>query len=120
MTKALQNTLAAILFGAFTLSAGGAFADDVKVPDTAAEHEAMAKSYTDKAAEYRKIAAEHKTMAESYAKAHPDAKGGQKNPWNAKMAKHCQMLAKDAEKLAGDEQKAADFHSMRAKELQGK
>jgi hypothetical protein len=120
MTKALRNTLAAILFGAFTLSAAGAFADDAKVPDTTAEHEAMAKSYTEKATEYRKVAEEHKAMAAAYAKAHPDSKGGQKNPWNAKMAKHCQALAKDAEKLAGDAQKAADFHSMRGKEQQGK
>jgi hypothetical protein len=120
MTRAIRNSLAAIMFGAFTLSAAGAFADDAKVPDTAAEHEALAKSYAEKAAEYKKVAAEHKAMAEAYAKAHPDAKGGQKNPWNAKMAKHCEMLAKDAEKLATDAQKAADFHSLRGKELQGK
>jgi hypothetical protein len=120
MTKALRNTLAAILFGAFTLSAAGAFADDVKVPETAADHEALAKAYEAKAAAYKKEAADHKTMAEAYAKSHPDTKGGQKNPWNAKMAKHCQTLAKDAEKVASDAQKAAEFHTLRGKELQGK
>jgi hypothetical protein len=120
MTNALRNTLGAIVFGAFTLSAAGAFAEDAKVPATAAEHEALAKTYSDKAAEYKKVAEEHKAMAAAYAKAHPDAKGGQKNPWNAKMAKHCEALAKDAEKLATDAQKAADFHTARGKELQGK
>lgn len=120
MTRALRNSLAAILFGAFTLSAAGAIADDVTVPDTAADHAALTKSYEAKAAAYRKEAADHKAMAEAYAKAHPDTKGGQKNPWNVKMAKHCDTLAKDAEKLADDAQKAAEFHTLRGKELQGK
>ena len=41
----------------------------------------------------------------------PEMKGGKKNPWVTKMEKHCAMLAKDAEKLAADAEKAADFHS---------
>ena len=36
------------------------------------------------------------------------------------MKMHCEALWKDAEKLAADADKAADFHSMRAKELLGK
>jgi len=35
------------------------------------------------------------------------------------MEKHCATLIKDAEKLAADTQKAADYHHLRAKELQG-
>jgi hypothetical protein len=34
--------------------------------------------------------------------------------------KHCMTLAKDYEKLATDAEKAADYHLMRAKEMQGK
>ena len=120
MTKALRNSLAAIVCGAFTLTGAAAFADEAKVADTVAEHEALAKTYEEQAATYHKVAEEHKAMADAYAKSHPDSKGGQKNPWNAKMAKHCQTLAKDAEKLAGDAQKAAEFHSLRGTELQGK
>jgi hypothetical protein len=59
-------------------------------------------------------------MAEAFAKAHPDTKGNVKNPYNEKMQKHCATLAKDADKLAADSEKAADYYSMRAKELQAK
>ena len=91
-------------------------AQEVQVPQTAAEHDARAKAYRDQAAQYRQSAEEHKRMAETYAKAHPDMKGGVKNPWNQKMQKHCAMLAKDFEKLATDADAAAVFHEQRAKE----
>ena len=121
MTPA-RTIIAALAFAAFTVSAAAALADDVKLPQTAAEHEAMAKQYTDQAAQYKKVADDHKAMAEAYKKsvAMPEIKGGKKNPWVTKMEKHCEMLAKDAEKLAADATKAADYHTMRAKELQGK
>ena len=120
MTAKLRTLLASMMLAAFATTAGVALADDIKVPDTAADHDALAKKYRDEAAQYRKTAEEHKQMAEAYGKAHPDAKGGGKNPWNAKMQKHCQMLQKDAEKLAADAEKAAEFHELRAKETQGK
>jgi hypothetical protein len=36
------------------------------------------------------------------------------------MEKHCHALAADLDKLAADSQKAADYHMLRAKELEGK
>ena len=119
MKSRIRRILAALAFATFAVSATAAFADDVKVPETAADHEALAKQYKDQAAQYRKVAAEHQAMAAAYAKSHPDPKAG-KNPWNEKMQKHCTTLAKDADKLAADADKAADYHTMRAKELQGK
>jgi hypothetical protein len=119
ITKTVQNLVAAFAVGTF-LMAGAARAEEVKVPATAADHEALAKTYQEKAASYRKEAEWHKNMAAEYAKSHPDAKGGAKNPWNTKMQKHCQQLAADAEKLAKDAEKAADFHTLRAKETEGK
>jgi len=116
----IRTILASLVLAAFAFTANAAFADEMKVPTTAAEHEAMAKQYKDQAAQYKKVAEEHKEMAAAYAKAHPDTKGGAKNPFNEKMQKHCKALAADAEKLAADSEKAADFHTMRAKELQGK
>jgi hypothetical protein len=94
----------------------------MKVPTTAAEHLALAKQYTDQAAQYKKTADEHRAMAAAYKKsaAMPEMKGGQKNPWVVKMEKHCETLAKDADKLAADSTKAAEFHEARAKELGGK
>ena len=118
----IRTIVASIMFAAFAFTANAAFADEMKVPTTAAEHEAMAKQYKDQAAQYKKVADDHKAMAEAYKKsvAMPEMKGGKKNPWVEKMEKHCAALAKDAEKLAADAEKAADFHTQRAKELQGK
>ena len=109
-----------LAFAAFALTATASFADEAKVPATAADHEALAKQYKEQAAQYKKVGDEHRDMAAAYAKAHPDSKGGVKNQWNEKMKKHCEMLSKDADKLAADAEKAADYHTLRAKELQGK
>ena len=120
-TKTSFTTIVALL--AFAISAAFAtatFAEEVKIPATTAEHEAAAKQYTDQAAQYKKVADDHRAMAAAYAKSHADSKGGVKNPWNTKMQKHCAMLAKDADKLAADAEKVAEFHTMRGKELQGK
>jgi hypothetical protein len=116
----IRKMLVTAAFAAFALSATVTLAQEAK--DTVADHDAMAKSYREKATAYRKEAAEHKQMAESYKKGfvHPVDKAGKTNPWVAKMEKHCLTIAKDAEKMAADADKAADFHELRAKELQGK
>ena len=118
----IRTILASLVLAAFAFTANAAFADEMKVPTTTAEHEALAKQYKDQAAQYKKVADDHKAMAAAYKKtiAMPESKTGVKNPWLAKMEKHCAMLAKDADKLAADAEKAADFHTMRAKELEGK
>ena len=94
-------------------------AQEAVIPTTVAEHEALAKKYRDEASGYRKSAAEHRKMADAYAKEHYTPKNGQ-NPWTVKMQKHCAALVQDYEKLASDAEKMADFHSARAKELEGK
>lgn len=116
----IRTILASIMFAAFAITATAALADDAKVPATSAEHETLAKQYKDQAAQFKKVGDDHRAMAAAYAKAHPDSKGGAKNPWNTKMQKHCEALAKDADKLAADADKAAEYHTLRAKELQGK
>ena len=120
MTARVRTLIASLMFAAFAFIATAALADEVKIPVTTADHEALAKKYKDEAASYRKTAEEHKQMAEAYKKSHPDAKGGTKNPWAEKMSKHCATIAKDAEKLAADAEKAAGYHELRGKELQGK
>jgi hypothetical protein len=88
--------------------------------DTVAEHLAQAQSYRNKASAYRKEAAEHRAMAEAYKRSVPGpSKGGVENPFAKKMEAHCYAIVADAEKLAVDADKAADFHTLRAKELQG-
>jgi hypothetical protein len=121
MLAAKTRTIVATLaFVAFAASANVGLAEEAKVPTTAAEHEALAKQYRDQAAQNKKLAEEHRAMAASYKHMHPDYKGGVKNPLNEKMQKHCETIAKDADKLAADDEKAAEYHEMRAKELQGK
>lgn len=95
-------------------------AQEVKVPATAQDHLDLAKVYEDKVATYRKEVDFHKKMFESYQRqASPTGKAGP-NPWVTKMKKHCQMLIKDAEKLVKDAETSAEFHKLRAKELEGK
>ena len=118
----LRTIVALIAFSGFAISATAALADEMKIPETTAEHDAMAKQYKDQAAQYKKVADDHRAMAAAYKKtiSMPESKVGVKNPWLAKMEKHCAMLAKDADKLAADAEKAAEYHTMRGKELQGK
>lgn len=116
----LRPLLASLAFIGLAHVAVPAAAEEVKIPQTAAEHEAKAKVYKEQADQYRKLAAEHRQMAADYARKHPDVKPGVvKNPHALDMAKHCEKLEKEYEQLATDSQKAADYHTMRAKELQG-
>ena len=122
-TVGCAYALAAIVLLAFAFAAPVAMADAPKVPTTVADHEALAKQYKDIVAQNKKIADEHRAMADaakkstlsSHAAAH-----GQKDPNTEKMVKHCNAIASAADKLAAEAQKAADYHEMRGKELQGK
>jgi hypothetical protein len=102
------------------LAATAARAEEMKLPQTAAEHQAMAKSYEEKVAAWHAEAAYHREMAATYKKAHPDAKSGAKNQWAAEMEKHCMNIVKDVEKAAAEADELAKFHRLRAKELEGK
>jgi hypothetical protein len=115
-------TLIRILLVAFGLTLLPVVAG-AKAPqrETAAEHLALAKKYKEKAAQYRQEAAEQRSMAETYKESVPGpAKGGAENPWAKKMQTHYDTIAADADKLAADADEAAEFHTLRAKELQGK
>jgi len=116
----IRTTIASLAFAAFALTAAASYAGDTKVPTTVAEHEALAKQYKDQAAQYKKVADEHRTMAAAYSTAHQPTNGPTPNAGAEKMKKHCEAIAKDADKLAADTEKAADYHTQRAKELQGK
>ena len=94
---------------------------ETKMPESPADHLALAKTYQEKAAAYRKEAADHRAMADAYKKTVPGpTKTGGENPGAKKMEKHCRAIATDADKLATDAEQAAEYHTLRAKELQGK
>lgn len=123
----MNKNLQAVVIGlslcvgpAFAGVSGSAFAEDVKVPVTAADHTALAKHYADKAAAYKAEAESHRKMAAEYKKSVATTPKAPVNPFVTKMETHCKTLAKDADKLAADSQKAADYHTLRAKELEGK
>jgi hypothetical protein len=105
------------------LATGGLAVAEPKIPSTPEEHFALAKEYTQKAETYRKEAAEHRKMAAAYHNSPANAPmkaRGDKNPAVEKMEKHCNAIITAAEKLATENEKAADYHSLRGKELQGK
>lgn len=119
----VRTVIRNVVFALAIAGASSVAITEPKVPSTPAEHMALAKQYQEKAASYRKEANDHRAMAESYRQSAANAQDrgrGQKNPFVVKMEKHCAALAGDAEKLAVDNEKAADFHTLRAKELQGK
>jgi hypothetical protein len=111
-----------VIVSAVLISLIGVARAEVKIPTTAEDHLALAKQYREKAATYKKEADEHREMAakakSSALNAHKEH--GQKDPYVAKMEKHCAAIAAKADALAKAEEKAADFHELRAKELQGK
>jgi hypothetical protein len=114
MTAALLVAVAASLW-AGPVSAGDATRERVvKLPETAADHASVAKSYEERAAAWRKEADLHHQMAAAYSKANPGSSEA------AMMEKHCNKLAGDAEKLAEDADTMAGYHHARAKELQRK
>ena len=88
------------------------------MPQTAAEHSAMAESYKQKAANYRQDAEMHRQMLAEYKKGAVHPKQGE-NPWVTKMRLHCEKYIVDAERLAADADTFAKFHTMRAQELRG-
>lgn len=119
----LRTTIMSLAIG-FALATGTTLAAaEPKVPATPEEHFALAKQYKDKAEVYRKEAAEHRKMAAEYRLKPENAQAkwrGDRNPAADKMEKHCKAIVDAAEKVAVENEKAADFHTLRGRELQGK
>lgn len=90
------------------------------VPRTVQDHQALAEHYQRQATELRAEVSMHremlKTFGEGVAK---NAKAGE-NPYLRKMRLHCEKYIKAAETLAAEATEFGRFHTLRAKELQGK
>lgn len=98
-----------------------AHGQEMKAPQTAQEHRARAEEYQKKAEEYRKEAESHKKMLTDYSKTvarNPKDTG--ENAYIKKMRLHCEKYVKAAESLAREAEEMAKFHTMRAKEMEGK
>ena len=94
--------------------------ESVKVGETPEDHLAKATEYAKKASSYREEAAMHRRMYADYAKTVAFNPKAPENPWLRKMRDHCDRFIKDAERLAADSDTFAEFHRLRAAELQGK
>jgi uncharacterized protein HemX len=98
-----------------------AHAQEVKAPQTAQEHRDRAEQYRKKAAEYRTEAQAHKKMLADYNKTvarNPKDTG--ENAYIKKMRLHCEKYINAAEALAQEADEMAKYHTMRAKEVEGK
>lgn len=101
--------------------AGHAMGQEMKAPHTAQEHRQHAEQYQKKAVEYRKEAETHRKMLADYSKTVArNPKDTLENGYIKKMRLHCQKYSKAAEALAQEADEMAKFHTMRAKEMEGK
>jgi len=92
-----------------------------KVPQTAQEHYALADRYQKEATELRGEIEQHNQMLAEYSKdvaKNPKATG--ENSYIKNMRLHCEKYVKAAENLMAEDTELAKFHTLRAKELEGK
>lgn len=100
---------------------GHAMGQEMKAPQTAQEHRERAEQYQKKAAEYRQETAAHRKMLTDYSKTvAKNPKDTGENAYIKKMRLHCEKYSKAAEALAQEADEMAKFHTMRAKEMEGK
>ena len=100
---------------------GHAMGQAMKMPHTAQEHREHAEQYQKKATEYRKESEAHKKMLADYSKTvarNPKDTG--ESGYIKKMRLHCQKYSKAADALALEAEEMGKFHTMRAKEVEGK
>jgi hypothetical protein len=94
---------------------------EMKAPQTAQEHGARAEHYQKQAEEYRKEAEAHRKMLADYSKTVArNPKDTIESRYIKKMRIHCQKFSKAAEALALEAEEMAKFHTLRAKEVEGK
>ena len=90
------------------------------VPDTPEQHLEKAEQYKRKAAAFRQEADDHRAMLAKYRKrVASNPKDVLENPWLKKMRVHCEKYIKEAEALAREADKFAEYHRFRAAELRG-
>ena len=93
---------------------------EMQVPESAKDHSQMAEHYQKVAAQTHEDIEAHKKMLADFTKtATSNPKAGE-NPYTRKMRQHCERYIKAAEGLVAEADASAKFHSLRAKELEGK
>lgn len=90
-----------------------------KLPVTSKDHLAKAEEYSKKAATYRAEAAAHQKMLADF-RGRAQVERPDEGPERREMRIHCEGFIEKAEALATEAENFADFHRLRAAELQGK
>lgn len=94
---------------------------EMKAPQTAQEHNERAAQYRKTADEQRQAAQAHRKMLADYSKTvSKNPKDTGENAYVKKMRLHCENYIKAAEALAQEADEMAKYHTMRAKEMEGK
>ena len=93
---------------------------EMKVPETAQDHLAMAQHYQKIEAQTREEIEMHKKMLADFSKTVVKNPKAGENPYDKNMRLHCAKYDKAAEALAAEAAESAKFHTLRAKELGGK
>ena len=100
--------------------AKSASAYEIKVPETAKDHYEMAEYYQKIAAQNRKEIEMHKKMLADFAQTVAKNPKAGENPYLKNMRLHCERFIKAADALLAEASESAKFHTLRAKEMEGK
>jgi hypothetical protein len=111
-----RRLFVAVLLGALALSPALAGAQEdssleqlvVEMAHTKTEHQALAKFYTEKAADARKLASRHQSMARAYL--------GGKGMNKQALTTHCKRIAEQQEAMAKEYDALAKLHEDEAKQ----
>ena len=92
----------------------------MKVPETAKDHAEMAEHYQKIEAQIGEEIEMHRKMLAEFKKTAVENPKAGENPYVKDMRLHCEKYIKAAEALAAEAGESAKFHSLRAKEMEGK
>ena len=99
---------------------GGDSMHEMKVPETAKDHHEMAEHYKKIEAQTRQEIEMHKKMLADFGETVAKSPKAGENPYIKNMRLHCEKYIKASETLAAESAESAKFHTLRAKELEGK
>lgn len=110
-----------VAFGASATAWTREQAPDVRVPQSAQDHLELAVLYEHVVQQERAQASNRrKLLSEELRRAAFPNKSGVELPWIVKIRRQGQSEIDRAEKAAADAQRSAEYHRMRAKELEGR
>ena len=113
----VRSVVVAASFAVIAMIASSARGADAKAQDGVAAENALAAAYTAKAAKYDQTAAVHRQKAASYAQARAASKDRGKDADSRAMQARHEALAAAADRMAANARKAADLHTLRARQL---